>query len=357
MKILDIKSFKSIKAAKFDLAKLNVLTGLNNSGKSTVIQAIRMCCSAAKAQNPYIDGLGGYSDLKSSYAPLGASIDVALLDEENKGISLKLFADRKDISFNRVMPVVQYISADRFGPRVSLPLITDDFEALAVGSLGQYAAHYAQIFETTIVHSDLRHSDSSSNTLKHQLVRWMREISPGIELEFDVSKKYDASSLGVDGNRPTNSGFGISYTLPIVLCLLTMTGSLGSDEADYRLRPWFDTLQSVGGLLLLENPEAHLHPSGQTNMGRLIAMAAAAGLQIIVETHSDHLLDGIRLAVKEGVGPLGQDVTIRYFAKDKIEGTTVEDILLQQNGKLNRWPKGFFDQYSLNLRALAAKNG
>lgn len=51
-------------------------------------------------------------------------------------------------------------------------------------------------------------------------------------------------------------------------------------------------------LVILENPEAHLHPRGQTEMGKLIASVAHSGCQVIVETHSDHLFDGIRIYAK-----------------------------------------------------------
>lgn len=44
--------------------------------------------------------------------------------------------------------------------------------------------------------------------------------------------------------------------------------------------------------MIIENPEAHIHPRGQAEMGRLIALAAAAGMQLFVETHSDHIVNG-----------------------------------------------------------------
>ncbi|WP_180834594.1 AAA family ATPase, partial [Vibrio parahaemolyticus] len=53
-----------------------------------------------------------------------------------------------------------------------------------------------------------------------------------------------------------------------------------------------------GGLVIIENPEAHLHPKGQSYLGRLIQRTAEAGVQVIIETHSDHLLNGIRVAAR-----------------------------------------------------------
>ncbi|MER5358607.1 hypothetical protein [Streptomyces sp. NPDC002785] len=61
-----------------------------------------------------------------------------------------------------------------------------------------------------------------------------------------------------------------------------------------------DLVGTIGGAVLdALNPEAHLHPKGQTRMAALIS-AAAAGAQLVVETHSDHVLNGVRLAVKRG---------------------------------------------------------
>ncbi|WDZ73574.1 AAA family ATPase [Vibrio harveyi] len=55
-----------------------------------------------------------------------------------------------------------------------------------------------------------------------------------------------------------------------------------------------------GGLVIIENPEYHLHPKGQSYLGRLIALTAEAGVQVIVETHSDHLINGMRLMPRLG---------------------------------------------------------
>lgn len=351
-----IKSFKSFGNLSIDAGGLTILTGLNNSGKSSVIQALRMCYVAAKSNFPYLDGFGGYADLKSTLTKIEDNIEISLCSNDETKFDLKFNVDSCTVEKLSGLPIMQYISADRYGPRVSLPLMSDDIDSLSVGALGQYAAHYAQIFENTLVNEKLRHQNSQSNTLRHQLIKWMGEISPGVKLDFDVSKKYDTSSLGVDGNRPTNSGFGISYTLPIVLAILTMTGENGNDEPDKRLGDWFSKIKNGGGLLLLENPEAHLHPRGQTEIGKLIAMAAACGLKLIVETHSDHLLDGIRIAVKDRVGILPEEVKIHFFSKEESLGTITDEIALKSDGKLDHWPRGFFDQYSQNLRALAKRN-
>lgn len=355
---ISIFSFKSFPRKDISLGKLTVLTGLNNSGKSTALQALRMCFASATNGSPYIDGLGAYHELRSQFSEINSPITLAAMRESKDLVRLEINAKGHNIKKFKGLPFFEYISADRYGPRVSLPLMDDDVSHLSVGSFGQYSAHFAQIFENTIVNPTLRYPDSASNTLRHQLVKWVGEISPGVKLDFDVATRYDSSSLAVDGNRSTNSGYGISYTLPIILALLSLTGSVGIDKSNEKTAPWFKHIGKFGAVLAIENPEAHLHPRGQTNMGKLIALAAAAGLQIIVETHSDHLLDGIRLVVKNSNEAInGENVKIKFFSKSEINGTEIEEIVLRDDGKLDHWPTGFFDQFSINLRSLSVKNG
>lgn len=353
---LRVSGLKSFTGKTISLRGLTVLTGLNNSGKSTVIQALRMVLSHSVDESPYLDGLGGYAELKSQLSPPHEPIELELIDSRKNSTLLRISSTGYEYENKDISNFFQYISADRFGPRVGLPIIGDDVSRYSVGSSGQFSAHYASIFENIVVAERLRLSASTSHILRHQLASWMGEIAPGVALNFDVVRKYDASNMLVDGKRSTNSGFGISYTLPIVLALLTMSGSIGEDDSNPRLTSWFRAMEGKPGILLLENPEAHLHPQGQTSMGRLIALAAAAGVQIVVETHSDHVLDGIRLAVRQEATVNQGDVTIKFLEKDSNGATQISDIQVNEDGKLDRWPRGFFDQVSINLRALSSKN-
>lgn len=345
--------FKSFREKTIDLGNLTVLTGLNNSGKSSIIQAIRMGLAHCIEQPPYLDGLGGYQEIKSHLSPPGSSIEIELYNSLKQKTALRLLPEGYQYTDKQVSKFFQYISADRYGPRVRLPIIGDDVSRFTVGPYGQWSAHYANIFENIIVSESIRHPGSSSRILKHQLASWMSEIAPGVRLNFDVAHKYDASNLIVDGNRSTNSGFGISYTLPIVLALLTMTGAIGEDTSNDRLLAWFNFISVNSGILLVENPEAHLHPRGQTQIGRLMALAAGCGIQVIVETHSDYVLDGIRLAVKREETVKSSYVKIKFLQRDQENETELIDITLSDTGKIGRWPKGFFDQSSINLRDLS----
>jgi predicted ATPase len=95
---------------------------------------------------------------------------------------------------------------------------------------------------------------------------------------------------------------------------------------------------------LIENPEAHLHPEGQLVMGDLLARASAAGVQVIVETHSDHVLNGIRLAVKRGTLK-ATDTGFRFFQRNDVGAAEIKKPTIGQDGMLSEWPSGFFTQW------------
>ena len=104
-------------------------------------------------------------------------------------------------------------------------------------------------------------------------------------------------------------------------------------------------------IVIIENPEAHIHPKGQTEIARLIALCVQAGSQVIIETHSDHLFDGIRIAAKNIEG-FANSVQIHWFELDDNGNTEVYSPILDRNGRLNEWPKGLFDQFEINSSEL-----
>ena len=126
-------------------------------------------------------------------------------------------------------------------------------------------------------------------------------------------------------------GFGLSYALPIIVGALALSG---------------------GGVLLAENPEAHLHPFSQSRMGAFLALMAATNRQIFVETHSDHVVNGIRLAVRHKlVSP--ESVRIYFFRNSlAAEQSEISEITVDDGGGVASWPPGFFDQIEQDLSKL-----
>jgi predicted ATPase len=106
-------------------------------------------------------------------------------------------------------------------------------------------------------------------------------------------------------------------------------------------------MSKAGDVLICENPESHLHPEAQSRLGMFLARVADAGIQVILETHSDHILNGIRVAVKKGIIN-NIDVAINSFDRDHV----VSHPKIDKNGRIDLWPEGFFDQIDMDLGEL-----
>lgn len=351
---LEIESFKSFINESISLSNLTVLTGLNSSGKSSILQAIRMSLFSQESKSPYIKGYGGFQELKSKLTNINSDIILKIIWGEGEFKTLILKKDSVRVSPVKAIDTnFDYIGADRHGPLSILPTFDYNDKYVGVGDKGQYSVDYYLNLESVLVKDDLLHKETSSRTLSKQLEAWMGEISPGVDLNFSKVEKHDFSHLEIDGNRATNTGFGISYSLPIVLAALVMSSkdeNAGFERAE--VKEWFDHNQRHTPALLVENPEAHLHPKGQTIMGKLLALAAANGVQVIVETHSDHFLDGVRIQVKQQAIE-SKKVKIYFFEKDSNGESIKTKINIKNDGKLDMWPRGFFDQTMLNLRDLS----
>lgn len=105
-------------------------------------------------------------------------------------------------------------------------------------------------------------------------------------------------------------------------------------------------------LVIVENPEAHLHPRGQTEMARLICKCVEAGAQVIIETHSDHLLNGVRIYTKISNIDFYKQVLIHWFQLDENKNTELESTTIAPDGRLYNWPIGLSDQFEINASQL-----
>ena len=89
-------------------------------------------------------------------------------------------------------------------------------------------------------------------------------------------------------------------------------------------------------------------------LARFLARTAAAGVQVVVETHSDHILNGIRLAVHSGKIS-HEDVKLYYFGKYDKNGQTINEVTsprIDADGRIDSWPNGFFDEMDESLSRL-----
>jgi predicted ATPase len=87
-------------------------------------------------------------------------------------------------------------------------------------------------------------------------------------------------------------------------------------------------------------------------MGQFLANVALAGVQVIVETHSDHVLNGIRRSVKEEeLKP--EQVNIHFFRPRSKDTPQIISPQLDRFGNLDAWPDGFFDQFDKDMNYFA----
>ncbi len=237
-----------------------------------------------------------------------------------------------------------FLAADRISPQIYYGV--SDAESIGGRSLGihgEWTPNFLAINGSQEIGiAACGHPNARSLQVAHQVEAWMGEVSPGVQILLDTQGKLDLVGMTYSfvarrdvsrRFRPTNVGFGLTYALPVV------TAVLASQPGDF---------------LILDSPEAHLHPRGQTKLAELLAKAAQSGVQVIVESHSDHVLNGLRVAIYESVIE-AKDVGVLYFRWDRKSdqvAPTVQVIQIDSDGRIAEWPDGFFDEFDKSLSAL-----
>jgi len=370
---IELENFKASRDVDVRLAALTVLGGLNSSGKSTLLQAIGALRQSYDS-NGRTDGfslsgellqLGKYSDVLTE----GSAGDAVGIAVSEAGVRYRWvfggrsdanqlqFAESPSSSPNFLTSAhFQYLQADRIVPSTIYPQAPQRARDMGfLGPRGEYTADYltmaakrpvseSRSFPKTglSVTEALLGRVAPTYGLLDQAAGWLQQLSPGTSLSAEaligtdevlLQYRYVGRLKEVPTNpyRPTNVGFGLTYSLPIIVSCLSA---------------------ARGALLLLENPEAHLHPQGQAALGELMARCANDGVQIIVETHSDHLLNGVRLAVKKRL-IRNTDVVLHFFSRSVESGeASVETPAILESGRLSNWPPGFFDQWDKDVESL-----
>lgn len=365
IKSLSLLNFKPFENQQFDCQPLTLLSGLNSTGKSSVLQSLLLLRQSYQqgllpkiglALNGDLVCIGTAQDALFEGASKEDSIGFDLVWEDgSKGLWRFNYDRELDVLNLASEPVnsevyqknifsnnFHYLQSERIGSRPFFEM--SDYQVRQLGQLGtrgEYNAHFLSLNEQkSIPNTNLSHPEAKSLNLIDQAEAWMREVSPGIRLKIQSIPNMELMNLQYfygDSNayRPTNVGFGITYTLPIIV------GVLASEP---------------GTLIIIENPEAHLHPKGQTQIGRLLALAASCGVQVVIETHSDHVLNGILLAVHSGkIAP--QDVQLHFLQKNQKAEIEVLSPRINRTGRIDHWPEGFFDEWDKSLDALLETAG
>ncbi len=356
-----LKNFKCHKNFEADLKKLNILTGSNAAGKSSLVQALLLAyksweeCEKKRVNTNKIYGMN-----------LGIPINIVSEDLEEKNIEIELFLngkknkvvlgfpdDNDEISFdicneedileakeheyNLSKISLFYLNAERKGPRIVS--FINDIMPYSVGTSGENTGYVLsemdklqKVAGAFHLPKDLRISEIDRFSANCE--EWLNVIIPDTKIRYsvDVEKNITTVMLQNQGefHLPIATGFGITYVLPIIVQALAASMIKNS-------------------VLIVENPEAHLHPLSQSRLGKFLALAAVNGVQVVLETHSEHIVDGCRIQIAKE--KQFENMKILFFEK-RDNMSICKNINIQDDGELEEWPEGFFDQKRADLREL-----
>lgn len=367
IKSISLQNFKCF-AKKEDIAlkKITILYGHNGRGKSSLSQALLLLGQSMKERNdldtlsivgPQIQ-LDSFKDIKNvwteedeirfwletdkelleiGFKPYDGKpqlgklstlvfngsnrFDVQTTQSENAQDGLgKVAFSTSDITILQQLKDITYISAGRLGP-VNDVVRNDSLSPKNIGTKGE----------------------SLLNALSHQTPEFLKIVGESLSKILgggaisipDVNaKRLELMINSIDGEKvfhPVNVGFGYSYVLPVIVGVL---------------------LAERGSTVIIENPEAHLHPSAQSRiMEFIIHNAIQSDLQIIVETHSDHVVNGARISLKKGILN-SKDVVIQHFALDKDNLPKITAITSDRLGNLSEYPDDFMDEWTAQMMEL-----
>ena len=399
---LSAQNFKSWKdTSKLKIAPLTGFFGANSSGKTSILQTLLMLKQTVERPpdwNEVIDfgddsslvNLGGFDETIHQHN-LDLNLDVAVSwkppEKQNLGstetdslsFSMSIVKKYGDVQLVRFCYTVSernfeigwessgykyklgsyweradlfrcYGAANPVGPLESFKPLKDAFENLFhricyLGSLrefpyscytwqGNHPKDTGQRGEEMI--SAILSKRVKLQGIDKQIMEWLQRLDlidsyrlnpiSGSEKNYEfLVRKYK----GGPEVRLTDVGFGVSQVLPVlVLCYYVPEGSI----------------------LILEQPEAHLHPKVQSELADLLVeVVKERQLQIILESHSEHLL--IRLMRRIAEEQISADDTAFYFCEMKEGVSDIERLNVDDYGNITNWPQNFFGDEMGDLAA------
>lgn len=371
---LTLRNFKCFENLDLPLAPLTLLSGSNASGKSSVLQALvllhqtirehewstRLMLNGRAVQLgtvlDVVDKVHGRRQLEIGLVEGSSTLRWTFQGdrEEMSMATERVQLDRVDFgspsTLRHLLPLdhyetasvfaeclrnLTYITAERVGPR-EIYALEDRQAAQVVGPRGEHTLSVLYRVRADPIRDSLSIAGIPPTGLRQVEAR-MGLFFPGCRLDVQLIPQANALTLGIRTSdetgfhRPVHVGFGLTQVLPIVVA------AVSAREKD---------------ILLIENPEVHLHPAGQALMGKFLAEVAASGTQVIVETHSDHVLNGIRRAVKARILPPEQAL-LHFFRPRGGKLDQVVSPILDFAGNIDVWPEGFFDQFDKDMTHFA----
>lgn len=346
---LHINGLKSIDNIEINLRKLNLFTGINSAGKSSAIQAILLLVQNLNREkgsplNGHLVSLGDFREVRN-HNTKAEEIKIGMRHTDNSEISAIFKENDKNnedtciVEFDKYSEKlaeflnydnnnVYYISSSRIGYQ---DIYNKNIEKIdKFGLQGEYAIYYYNKHKSDVLESCMI-KGKDSNTLEGQLNYWFNYIlnarlnTEELEGTDKVKARYSTGSGRLV--RPKNIGSGLSYLISILIVCLC------SKKED---------------IIIIENPEIHLHPKAQSRLSSFMTFAAMGGRQMIVETHSDHIFNGIRVSLAQNTLKK-EEVCVNFFTLNDRFCTVNTEIEFGTNGRIVNSQKGLFDQFDDDL--------
>lgn len=349
IKNFTIKDYKCFTDCSLELKSLNLFAGPNSSGKSTALQAL-LTVSDNLTENKGKHGLKSrlmeaskFNDVRN-FVTNAKSYKIGISYNDEKPIVLcftpgddsfqTTLVEQMDDSSSDLLQMLGsgnllYLPATRTGGAYTHPINSDTENKLGRNGefvIDYYAKHRLDSLDAALILAP------GTQTLEGQVNHQLDKLT-GYRLVVETTGnnhyvKYETRS----GKQlfPYHVGTGVSFiTEVIIACFAT----------------------PKGGVVIVENPEIHLHPKAQADLIDFMAQIAKAGVQIIIESHSDHLFNGIRRLISQNELALS-DVAVYNFRQDENCLTHAERVEFSPQGGILSYIPGMFEQFDIDMDAI-----
>ncbi len=342
---IKIHALKSVKDLTVFCSNLNVFAGTNSSGKSTILQSLLIvsqieATNKESSFNGELIKLGEFNEVRSKLLNKD-NVEISLADDGNLSkftISENVVSAEKNDSISNKISYKRrfyYIPFDRIGVAETYPKNTtkSKFGYKCDCALSYFESQKKETEPNPLDANLIK--DPSDKTLSAQVNYWLDKIL-GVTLQtFDENPKgsyLTATYTSKEGMayRPMNVGSGVSYLVTIIIVCLAA-------EKD--------------SVIVIENPEIHLHPKAQALLMEFLYFIADSGRQLFVETHSDHIFNGIRA----GVATQKMDakkICVNFVTYDEKDGTKCEKIEIGKHGDIKNPQPDLFEQFDIDLNKM-----
>lgn len=349
---ISINNYKCHSHTEITLRPMTLLVGTNSSGKSSVIQSLLLAVHNStpslgmSALNGHLVSIGNFSEARNLITnaktfEIGISgkeeelnFEFFPIDDKFENADSKITTNSKRLSdyLNYANKNVHYLSAHRIGGQDLYVKNFDNYDRYGLN--GEYAIDYYQHHKSSPIDGSLI-KNSDSETLESQVNHWLEYIFDHTIATSTLSgtDKVKSEYLLKTGKsiRPKNIGSGISFVISIVILCLS---------------------SKRGDLIIIENPEIHLHPKAQSMLTEFFVMIANSGRQLVIESHSDHIFNGLRVSLYKDLIKL-DDLSINFFTLTKdtflTDHTTVQ---LNHHARILNGQDLLFDQFDNDINAL-----